>query len=255
MTFSYVPADQPAVWMKFVPARENTALPLEEGNLAIEGMVHTGMANETTYVVAEEKRAEEQVSTVAENISGNGVSEDAAENAAGVHISSVDRKLQLRRSQLAKREYHRDSIRMRKGRTVLSSLVRRLNTAQEAAQEKNVERALRKMCGPRLGLPSDVSKVIATTRGRCTDETAVDASMNVDPAGSQMKSSRVASLPLWKYCRNPRLRCPKIHWLYCPSPAAGSDYLSLLQMTRSGTRRPDRAASSQMSSNIQFDSD
>jgi len=239
MSFNYVPADRPAIWLEFVPAREDTA----------STVVCVDVNCETPSVEAVEFQPEEEVSTVAEDISAGGVSD----NTAGPHIRSVDRKSQLRGSQLAKREYQRDSIRMGKGRTVLSSLVRRLNTAQDAAQVKNVERAVRKMCGPRLGLSSDGSEVIAKTRGRCTDETAVDARVNVDLVGSRIKSSRVAS-PLWKNCRNHRLRCPKIDWLYCPSPAADSDYLSLSRTTRTRTRRQQQVTSSQMSSNFQVDS-
>jgi len=240
MVFSYVPADAPAIWLRFTPAKDLTA-----------GAVHTETTSETTCVETEEIQTEEEVSTEAEKTN---------EIAAGPHILSVDQGSQLRGSQLAGREYHRDSIRMRKGRAMLSSLVRRLNSVGQIAQEKNVERAARKMCGSNLGLSSAGSEVIAKTRGRCTDETVVDASVNVDQLGSRIKSSRVPSRPLWrrplwKGCRNPRLRCPKIHWLYCPSSATGSDYLSLPQMTRTRTRRLDRAASSQLSSKFTFDSD
>jgi len=237
MSFRYVPADRPAIWMEFVPARENAAPAVEEENV-VTGADRNG---ETPSVAVEELQAEE---------------EDA-----GVHISSVDRKSQRRGSQLAKREYQRDSIRMGKGRAMLSSLVWRLNIAETVAQEKNVERAVRQMCGSYLGLSSDGSEVVAKTRSRCTDETVVDARVNVDLAGSQIKSSRVARrprwrCPLWKGCRNHRLRCPKIDWLYCPSPAADSDYLSLPQMmTSTRTRRQQQVISSQLSSNIQFDSD
>jgi len=231
MCFTFIPADSPTVWMRFTPAKDTIR--------AAE--VDTG-ADETL-----------------------GVAKDTNEETAGVPISSVDQESQMqasqmRASQLAKREYQRDSIRMRKGRAMLSSLVRRLNIAQEIAQEKNVERASRKMSGPNLGLSSAAKKEFAETTGRCTDETAVDASVNVDLVGSHIKSSRVASFPrwrrpLWKGCRNHRLRCLKIDWLYCPSPAAGSDFLSLCQMTRSGTRRSNRVTSSQMSSNLIADSD
>jgi len=237
MCFTFIPADSPTVWMRFTPA-EKIVTPPEKEDVATKEPICNEVADETLGVV-----------------------QNTNEETAGLPISSVDRKSQLRGSQLAKREYQRDSIRMGKGRAMLSSLVKRLNIAQESAQEKNVERAARQMCGPNLGLASDGSEVIATTGGRCTDETVVDASVNVDLAGSQIKSSRVARRPLWrrplwKGCRNRRLCCPKIDWLYCPSPAAGSDYLNLPQMmTSTRTRRQDRAASSQLASNFPFDSD
>jgi len=91
MTLSYTPAGCPAIWMQFTPA--------EEDNCEIEGMVHTGMANETICVG-------EEVSTEAENISENGVSEKGA----GPHIRSVERASQLRTSRLAECEYQRDCI-------------------------------------------------------------------------------------------------------------------------------------------------
>jgi len=224
MTFSCVPADQPVIWMQFVPAREDTASPAANEKVTSEGMVHFDMARETPCVETTELQAREEVSTLTEKSSAK---------TAGPHISSVDRESQMRGSRLAECEYHRDCI------------------------------SVGKRQADRLSGDTFDSLILATTTGCGRDAVVVGMRTSAGQFGSPVDCLTVFSgtnnLPK-EFCLvagrawNERLRCPKTAWLYCPSPAADSDELGPPPMTRIGPRRSDRVTSSQRSSNLNDDS-
>jgi len=229
MTFRYIPADQPAIWMEFVPARENTASPAKKDNRLTERMVHSGMNNETVSAKTEEMQVEEQVSTVVENIFENGVSEEGvSENTAGPHISSVEH-----RSQLAECEYQRDCISVGKEQT------------------------------DRLSDDFFDSLILMTTTDRGRDAVVVGLRKSADQSGSPVdcivsehgsnnlpKECCVVAGPVW----NDRLRCQGTAWLYRSTLATSSGDLVPPLKTKTGPRWSERAISSQRSSNLNDDS-
>jgi len=204
MTFSYVPADRPPVWMQFVPARENTARPAEDAVIT-EGMVHADMTERKSAQVPEQPPVEIESSAA----------EAAREEVAGVHILSVDqpsqmRTSQLRMSQLAECEYQQDCVPLGK---------------EQAMQ-----------------MPVD-SIFLTTTTGRGRDAAVVEMRLSADQSGSPVDCAAlildasnlpkefcvVASLPdgkrlSEKQCRNDSLCHPKIDRLPSSQAKSGERY-------------------------------
>ena len=174
MTFNYTPADRPAIWMEFVPAGGEKFAP--------ERMVHLDMTGETRGVNAEEKQADEEVPTVAE---------DSSENTAGPHILPVDRA-----SQLTECEYHQDCIPVGKRRAVQLP-ADSLNLTTTTGRGRDAAVVEMRMSADQVGSPADCIVL------KC-NANSLPKKFSVMAEGS----------------KNDRLRCPKIDRMFCPQVAA-----------------------------------
>jgi len=170
MTFSYVPADRPPVWMQFVPARENTARPVEDA-ATTERMVHVDMAERKSAQVPEQLPVEIESPAV----------EAAHEEVAGVHISSVEQISPLTNCQ------HQRSSDLWSSGSLTSVVPARTGDVEEKSFISNViERVAPDRCRPSLGRLFESHEEIAlmTTTGHCRDVVVVEPSLRAGQRGS-----------------------------------------------------------------------